>query len=54
MYSHAISNGRQPTLPIDIKMRGKDYIENDLTEEEVKAIEIEILCQNIDELKKMR
>ena len=46
--------GRQPTLPIDIKMIGKDYIENDLTEEEVKAIEIEILCQNIDELKKMR
>ena len=46
--------GRQPTLPIDIKMRGKDYIENDLTEEEVKAIEIDILCQNIDKLKKMR
>ena len=46
--------GRQPTLPIDIKMRGKNYIENDLTEEEVKAIEIDILCQNIDELKKMR
>ena len=46
--------GRQPTLPIDIKMKGKDYIENDLTEEEVKAIEIEILCQNINKLKKMR
>ena len=46
--------GRQPTLPIDSKMRGKDYVENDLIEEEVKAIEIDILCQNIDKLKKLR
>ena len=46
--------GRQPTLPVDIKMRSKDYIDKDLTEEEVKAIEIDILCQNIEELKKMR
>ena len=46
--------GKQPTLPIDIKMRGKDYIENDLTEEELKAIEIDILCQSINKLKKMR
>ena len=43
---------RQPTLPVDIKMRGKDYIENDLIEEEVKAIKIDILCQNIDDMKK--
>ena len=45
---------RQPTLPVDINMRGKDYIDKYLTEKEVKAIEIDILCQNIDELKKMR
>ena len=45
--------GRLPTLPIDIKMRGPDYIDKDLTREEANEIEIEVLSQNIDELKKM-
>ena len=46
--------GRPPMLPVDVKLRGADYINEDLTQEEANQIEIEVLSQNIDELKKMR